>query len=393
MLPMIFAAGRNPPFSPAPARIFLACAVFRLRPMRLRFAATFARRPDRRSLLVAAGAGAAMIGIYRNGMETHGPARPADQALRLQLRPRRLRRGAADRGRQGAPTPAPTGPRCSAATSRSPPPSACSAAPRRRCSARPTWPSSCAPAPAPSTSCWSSRCSARCSWSRSPPTGTEYLAIQKNVKDLMGVNKANALRLRVLKPAKGQAQLSAYVGGDPRHRSDRRSRRRPHRGRLGRRRRRDQRRQRRHRQRRRRRRPRPGRLRRAQLGLGAARGANGFRGGGPIGPRLGPIPVGVLRTRRRRGREGDLFVHHGRDQAGVEAGAGRGQVDAVPEQVFVGGRDRRPVDQRSCAASRRPLRRARGWTRPIQLTGAWSSIRKSSPTSEVALRSASISSL
>lgn len=43
--------------------------------------------------------------------------------------------------------------------------------------------------------------------------GTEYLAIQKDVKDLMGINKANALRLRVLKPAQGQAQLSAYVGG------------------------------------------------------------------------------------------------------------------------------------------------------------------------------------
>ena len=44
--------------------------------------------------------------------------------------------------------------------------------------------------------------------------GTEYLAVQKDVKELMGVNKANALRLRVLKPAKGQAQLSAYVSGD-----------------------------------------------------------------------------------------------------------------------------------------------------------------------------------
>jgi hypothetical protein len=44
--------------------------------------------------------------------------------------------------------------------------------------------------------------------------GSEYLAIEKDVKDLMGVNKANALRLRVLKPAKGQAQLSAYVAGN-----------------------------------------------------------------------------------------------------------------------------------------------------------------------------------
>jgi hypothetical protein len=45
-------------------------------------------------------------------------------------------------------------------------------------------------------------------------TGSEYLAIQKDVKDLMGINKANALRLRVLKPAKGQAQLTAYVAGN-----------------------------------------------------------------------------------------------------------------------------------------------------------------------------------
>jgi len=44
-------------------------------------------------------------------------------------------------------------------------------------------------------------------------TGSEYLAIEKDVKGLMGVNKANALRLRVMKPAPGQAQLAAYVGG------------------------------------------------------------------------------------------------------------------------------------------------------------------------------------
>ena len=43
--------------------------------------------------------------------------------------------------------------------------------------------------------------------------GSEYLAVMKNVKGLMGVNKANALRLRVLKPEPGHAQLSAYVGG------------------------------------------------------------------------------------------------------------------------------------------------------------------------------------
>ncbi len=43
--------------------------------------------------------------------------------------------------------------------------------------------------------------------------GSEYLAIEKDVKGLMGLNKANALRLRVLKPEPGHAQLSAFVGG------------------------------------------------------------------------------------------------------------------------------------------------------------------------------------
>jgi hypothetical protein len=47
--------------------------------------------------------------------------------------------------------------------------------------------------------------------------GSEYLAIAKDVKDLMGINKANALRLRAVNvtsgPERGQAQLFAYVGG------------------------------------------------------------------------------------------------------------------------------------------------------------------------------------
>jgi hypothetical protein len=43
--------------------------------------------------------------------------------------------------------------------------------------------------------------------------GTEYLAIEKNVKELMGVNKANSLRLRAVNPEPGKAQLAAYVGG------------------------------------------------------------------------------------------------------------------------------------------------------------------------------------
>src|SRR5262249_13804708 len=42
--------------------------------------------------------------------------------------------------------------------------------------------------------------------------GSEYLAIEKNVKELMGVNKANALRLRAVNSEPGKAALSAYVG-------------------------------------------------------------------------------------------------------------------------------------------------------------------------------------
>lgn len=43
--------------------------------------------------------------------------------------------------------------------------------------------------------------------------GSEFLAIEKGVKDLMGVNKANALRLRAVNSEPGKASLSAYVGG------------------------------------------------------------------------------------------------------------------------------------------------------------------------------------
>lgn len=43
--------------------------------------------------------------------------------------------------------------------------------------------------------------------------GSEYLAIEQDVKGLMGVNKANALRLRAVNSEPGKARLSAYVGG------------------------------------------------------------------------------------------------------------------------------------------------------------------------------------
>lgn len=43
--------------------------------------------------------------------------------------------------------------------------------------------------------------------------GSEYLAIEKDVKGLMGVNKANSLRLRAVNSEPGHSRLSAYVGG------------------------------------------------------------------------------------------------------------------------------------------------------------------------------------
>jgi hypothetical protein len=47
--------------------------------------------------------------------------------------------------------------------------------------------------------------------------GAEYLAIDRNQSAVMGINKANALRLRAVNvtsgPERGQSQLFAYVGG------------------------------------------------------------------------------------------------------------------------------------------------------------------------------------
>ena len=43
--------------------------------------------------------------------------------------------------------------------------------------------------------------------------GSEYLAIEKDVIGLMGVNKANALRLRAVNSEPGKSRLFAYVAG------------------------------------------------------------------------------------------------------------------------------------------------------------------------------------
>ena len=48
--------------------------------------------------------------------------------------------------------------------------------------------------------------------------GPEYLAIEQNLYSVVGVNKANALKLRAINvrsgPERGQAKLFAYVGGE-----------------------------------------------------------------------------------------------------------------------------------------------------------------------------------
>jgi hypothetical protein len=53
---------------------------------------------------------------------------------------------------------------------------------------------------------------------RVTPEGTKYLAIEKNVSTVMGINKANTLRLRAINnrsgPEKGQAKLFGYLGRD-----------------------------------------------------------------------------------------------------------------------------------------------------------------------------------
>jgi hypothetical protein len=50
------------------------------------------------------------------------------------------------------------------------------------------------------------------------PDGSKYLAIEKSVSTVMGINKANTLRLRAINtrsgPERGQAKLFGYIGRD-----------------------------------------------------------------------------------------------------------------------------------------------------------------------------------
>jgi hypothetical protein len=179
--------------------------------MRLRFAATFLAVLTG-ALLVAAASGAAMIGIYRNGMES-----TAQRAQLIKLSGSSCTRG----GSEGALRIA-IGEATDACSYRTPVlgRNLEIAATERLLSGTPT------ALQKKAYLALELRAGAGAKYQllafplqrkvqlvKVTAAGSEYLAIQKDVKDLMGVNKANALRLRVLKPVKGQAQLSAYVGG------------------------------------------------------------------------------------------------------------------------------------------------------------------------------------
>jgi hypothetical protein len=179
--------------------------------MRLRFAATFIAALAA-GLLVAAASGAAMIGIYRNGMET-----TAQRAQLVKLAGSSCTRGGSDGALRIA-----IGKATDACSYRTPVlgRNLEISATERLLSGTPD------PLQRKAYLALELRAGAGAKYQllafplqrkvqlvKLTGEGTEYLAIQKDVKELMGVNKANALRLRVLKLAKGQAQLSAYVGG------------------------------------------------------------------------------------------------------------------------------------------------------------------------------------
>ena len=235
---MIFGPARNPPFSrPGPASFRpTLCLGWRL-VMKRKLTAVLPCRARRRRCLVCAerrrgdgrhlpqqhGDASASAASWSSSPAPTAPGPGSDGALRI------------DAGQENQ-SPAPSAPRSSGATSRSPPPSGCSAARRDRSSARPTSASSCGPAAAPSTSSWSSRCSARRSWSRSPPKARNSSHRQER-ESLVRLNEANKLRLRAINitsgPEKGQRRTLRLRRRDPGRRSDRRRRRRAHRPRLG----------------------------------------------------------------------------------------------------------------------------------------------------------------
>ena len=183
--------------------------------MRTRFGAIFAAA-CLAALLVAAVAGAAMIGIYRNGMET-----TAQRAQLVKLAGASCTRG----GSEGALRIA-VGKRTDACSYRTPVLGRDLeiSATERLLSGTPT---------ALQRKAYLGlelRAGAGAKYQllafplqrkvqllKFTATGTEYLGIAKDVKALMGVNKANALRLQAVNvtsgPERGQAKLLGYVGG------------------------------------------------------------------------------------------------------------------------------------------------------------------------------------
>jgi hypothetical protein len=183
--------------------------------MRTRFGAIFAAA-CLVALLAVAGAGAAMIGIYRNGMET-----TAQRAQLVKLAGASCTRG----GSEGALRIA-VGKRTDACSYRTPVLGRDLeiSATERLLSGTPT---------ALQRKAYLGlelRAGAGAKYQllafplqrkvqlvKFTATGTEYLGIAKDVKALMGVNKANALRLQAVNvtsgPERGQAKLLGYVGG------------------------------------------------------------------------------------------------------------------------------------------------------------------------------------
>ncbi|MCW2988511.1 MAG: hypothetical protein JWM24_1449 [Solirubrobacterales bacterium] len=183
--------------------------------MRTRFGAIFAAA-CLVGLLAAAVAGAAMIGIYRNGMET-----TAQRAQLVKLSGSSCTRGGSDGALRVA-----VGKRTDACSYRTPVLGRDLeiSATARLLSGTP------APLQRKAYLALELRAGAGAKYQllafplqrkvqlvKFTATGSEYLGIAKNVKTLVGVNKANALRLQAINvtkgPERGQAKLLGYVGG------------------------------------------------------------------------------------------------------------------------------------------------------------------------------------
>jgi hypothetical protein len=183
--------------------------------MKLRFAATFLTLLAV-SAIAAAAAGAAMIGIYRNGMET-----TAQRAQLVKLSGASCARGGSDGALRVT-----LGKRTAACSYRTPVLGRDLeiSATERLLSGTPTGLQKKA------FLALELRAGAGAKYQllafplqrkvqllKVSPEGTEYLAIAKNVKTLMGLNKANSLRLRAVNvtsgPERGNAQLAGSVGG------------------------------------------------------------------------------------------------------------------------------------------------------------------------------------